>query len=162
LRPQHSRPPRNRCKIHAVSLDLSDEYDDSSLRKRETNEPTNNRFRARLRNRSAKRKQIAQTELSRIDEALPPLQDIVDPDDRFYVANIWRHVDHAWIPRFLAVAAIEEEGSEKVRSECMEGIIAMTPDLATTTRNLHAFFLAASRQPHLPPFKVNAVRFRVR
>ena len=71
-------------------------------------------------------------ELSRINEPLPPLQDIVDPDDRFYVANIWRHVDHAWIPGFLAVAAIEEELAEKVRSECMEGLIAMTPDLATT------------------------------
>src|SRR5579862_9007603 len=75
-------------------------------------------------------------ELSELSEPLPSLQQIADKDHRFYVANIWRHSEHPWIPAFLAVGAVEEEGSEKVRGECMEGIVALTADLAGALETL--------------------------
>jgi len=68
-------------------------------------------------------------DLSKLVEPLPSLQEIADKDDRFYVANLWRYADHSWISDFLAVGGVDEENSEKVRGECMEGIVAIAPDL---------------------------------
>jgi hypothetical protein len=42
-------------------------------------------------------------------EPLPPLQSVHDPDDRFYVATLWRHDEQPWFRFYLAAGAVEEE-----------------------------------------------------
>jgi hypothetical protein len=64
------------------------------------------------------------------------LQLLDDPDDRYYLASVWRLTVTPWLSQYLAKAAVDEEGSDKVRLECMEGLISINPDLATVLRDL--------------------------
>jgi hypothetical protein len=64
-------------------------------------------------------------------EALPPLQSAADPDDRYYLAKLWHYEEQPWFRSYLAIGAVEEEGSERVRGECMTGLVALSPDLAS-------------------------------
>lgn len=64
-----------------------------------------------------------------LSDALPSLSVLDDPDDRFYLANFWRFGAPEWGPAFLAVSAVEEEGSEPVRRECIEGLVTLCPSM---------------------------------
>jgi hypothetical protein len=77
------------------------------------------------------------TELGRsLDAPLPPLNSAPDPDDRYYLATCWRFADRPWTKTYLASGAVQEEGSEPVRSECIEGLLTMSGDLAETLGEL--------------------------
>jgi len=62
-------------------------------------------------------------------EPLASLEAVVDPDDRYYIATCWRVVDQPWIRAYLATGAVREEGSERVRLECVEGVLSLSTDL---------------------------------
>lgn len=66
-----------------------------------------------------------------LSEALPPLQSASDPDDRYYIAKLWHYEEQPWFRSFLATGAVEEEVSERVRGECITGLVALSPDLAS-------------------------------
>jgi hypothetical protein len=67
---------------------------------------------------------------------LPPLAAATNPHDRYYVATFWRFVQPAWAREYLARSAVAEETAEKVRGECLEGMLALSSDLAGTIRSL--------------------------
>jgi hypothetical protein len=66
---------------------------------------------------------------SALAEPLPPLEVMADPDDRYYIATCWRVVARPWIKTYLAAGAVREDGSERVRLECMEGVLCLSVDL---------------------------------
>jgi hypothetical protein len=61
---------------------------------------------------------------------LSPLETVPDPDDRRYVATCWRFVEQPWVRSYLAAGAVQEEGSDPVRLECIEGVLSLSVDLA--------------------------------
>lgn len=61
---------------------------------------------------------------------LAPLETLPDPDDRRCVATCWRFVEQPWIRAYLAAGAVQEEGSDPVRAECIEGVLSLSTDLA--------------------------------
>ncbi len=69
-------------------------------------------------------------------EPLPPLQSLPDPKGREYVATLWRHGEQPWFRSYLATGAVEEEGSEPTRVECIKGLVALSPDLASVLDTL--------------------------
>lgn len=64
------------------------------------------------------------------------LGDISDPDDRFYLATCWRILKQPWMREYLSAAAVQEDGSERVRLECVEGVFALSPDLVSVLAEL--------------------------
>ena len=60
---------------------------------------------------------IAESLARSLCDPLPPLEAVPDPNDRYYIATFWRFVTPEWAQSYLATAAAEEEGSEKVRLE---------------------------------------------
>ncbi|MCC6263995.1 MAG: hypothetical protein IT169_10490 [Bryobacterales bacterium] len=73
---------------------------------------------------------------SSLTNPLGDLQLINDPDDRYYVASLWRLAGAPWLAEYLAKGAIHEEGSERVRLECLEGLLSNSEDLASTLKHL--------------------------
>jgi hypothetical protein len=69
-------------------------------------------------------------------EPLPPLWSATKPDDRYYVATLWRHATKPWVSSYLANGLVDEEGSERVRPECAEGLVGLCPDLASVVEML--------------------------
>ncbi len=69
---------------------------------------------------------------------IPPeeLQFVDDPDDRYYIASLWRQTKTPWLSQYLAKGAVDEEGSDRVRSECLEGLLDVNADLATALGEL--------------------------
>jgi hypothetical protein len=67
---------------------------------------------------------------------LPPLTEALDPDERLYVAAIWRFCAATWLCDFLAAGAAREEGGDRVRSECLEGLLTVAPSLTAALEKL--------------------------
>ncbi|MBV5270290.1 MAG: hypothetical protein JZU55_10820, partial [Afipia sp.] len=74
--------------------------------------------------------QIAKSLKLGLAKQLPALETVADPDDRYYIGTCWRVVNQPWIRAYLAAGAIQEESSERVRIECLEGVVALSTDLA--------------------------------
>ena len=83
-------------------------------------------------------------------DPLPELQELSDVDDRFYAAKSWRGTRAEWFPEYLARAAVAEESGENVRRECLEGVIELTPDVATAFRSLGGAFRTVSFDTRKP------------
>ena len=56
------------------------------------------------------------------------LHELADREDRRHAAQSWRDVPSAWPSEVLATAAAREESGERVRLECIEGLVARTDD----------------------------------
>lgn len=67
---------------------------------------------------------------AQLDDPLPPLAQTLDPNDRYYLACLWRYTRPAWLSEFLATGSILEESSEKVRVECVEGLFGLKPTVS--------------------------------
>jgi hypothetical protein len=68
--------------------------------------------------------------------ALPPLEAIEDPDDRYYGARLWRYARASWMTQFLADAAAAEDSGENARLEALTGLIHLTGTLALALEHL--------------------------
>ena len=53
---------------------------------------------------------------------------LADKDDRLYAVKAWRDVASAWPADALAATAAREESGEKVRAECIAGLVARAED----------------------------------
>jgi hypothetical protein len=62
---------------------------------------------------------------------LPPLVTVSVKNDRESLASCWRFVKLPWIRSYLAAGAVQEEGSDRVRLECIEGVLSLSDDLAS-------------------------------
>jgi len=62
---------------------------------------------------------------------LPPLDLLPHPDQRFYVASGWRFAPADWWGGYLAASAVHEDSAERVRAECIEGLLALSGSLET-------------------------------
>jgi hypothetical protein len=65
-----------------------------------------------------------------LNDPLPPLVKVPDPNDRYYLACLWRYAKPTWLTEFLAAASVLEENSEKVRAECVEGLFSLKPTVS--------------------------------
>lgn len=62
-------------------------------------------------------------------EQLPPPEIMQNPDDRYYIAKTCRMISAAWLPDYLAHAAIEEENAERARTEYVAGLFKSVGNL---------------------------------
>jgi hypothetical protein len=60
---------------------------------------------------------------------LPQLVTLSDPDERLYAASVWRFSKVEWLPAYLGACAVREEGSDRVRGECVQGLVHLSTDL---------------------------------
>lgn len=67
-----------------------------------------------------------------LEHPLQALDNLPDPDDRYYLATFWRFFRPEWTDRYLATAAVYEEGSEPVRKECIQGLLSGSESLRST------------------------------
>jgi hypothetical protein len=75
------------------------------------------------------RDRIAEILEKALDDPLPSLELISNPDDRLHAAGVWRFVERGWISDFLAVGAVTEDSGERIRMVCVEGLLHLSPDL---------------------------------
>jgi hypothetical protein len=66
----------------------------------------------------------------------PPMQDLIEPDDRYYFAKFWNFSAPPWAINYLAHAAVFEEGSESVRKVCIEGLLSLAGSLNSAIETL--------------------------
>ncbi len=69
---------------------------------------------------------------------LEPLNNLGDPDERYYLATFWRFAQPKWSQGYLAAAAVQEDGSEPVRKECIEGLLSGSESLSAAISLLAA------------------------
>jgi hypothetical protein len=93
---------------------------------------------------------IAESLAGSLCDPLPPLESVPDPNDRYYIATFWRFTTPEWAQSYLATAAGEEEGSEKVRLECLEGLIGLASSLSVVVKELTAPIRRISFQTEKP------------
>jgi hypothetical protein len=80
------------------------------------------------------RSQMGKLLAAALAEPLPSLDLLDDPNDRFAVVSVCRAVRGEWWASYLATAAVEESNNaEKVRSECIEGLLGIARDLTSVT-----------------------------
>lgn len=63
-----------------------------------------------------------------ITRPLSSVHPLADKDDRLYAVRALRDMHSAWPPDALAATAAREESGEKVRAECIAGLVARTED----------------------------------
>ena len=63
-----------------------------------------------------------------LTQPLRDLHELSDADDRLYAARSWRDAPSGWPSSVLASAAVREESAERVRTECLEGLVDRAPD----------------------------------
>ena len=85
---------------------------------------------------------IAKALCAEFNDPLPPLVEISDPNDRYYLACLWRYARPPWLTEFLAAASILEENSEKVRAECIEGLFSLKPTVSEVLETISPVFRA--------------------
>ena len=87
-------------------------------------------------------KQMNQLLSKAFAEPLPPLDLLDDPDDRFAVISAWRFAPAEWWAAYLATAAVEQENTaERMRSESIQGLLALASDLVSAIGQLRAALL---------------------
>jgi hypothetical protein len=77
----------------------------------------------------ALRSQVKMLLVEALREPLPPLQVLVDPDDRYYVATFWRFYAPAWASDYIGASLVSEESAENTRRELAEGLVETTATL---------------------------------
>src|SRR5262249_27397467 len=79
---------------------------------------------------------------------LPPLETILDSDDRRILAQATRLGDVGWAGQYLAEASVTERTSETVRNACLGSLLSLLPTLGHCLRLLADAFLAAASVPN--------------
>jgi len=89
------------------------------------------------------RKKLSQLLSKALTEPLPPLGLLNDPDDRFAVISTWRVAPAEWWAAYLATAVVEQENTaERVRSESIQGLLAISSDLVSAMGQLRGALLS--------------------
>ena len=69
-------------------------------------------------------------------EPLPPLDNLPEPEDRYYVARACGLAKATWCVPYLAGAAVSEEGAEIARAELVKSLISQVGDVRVALENL--------------------------
>ena len=85
-----------------------------------------------------------------ITTRLADLHQLRDRNDRQYAARTWRAVRSSWYVDYLAEAAVREESGEKIRKECLEGVITLAEDVSAALNALQQAFISTRFETKKP------------
>ena len=88
--------------------------------------------------------------LAEFNDPLPSLVEVSDPNDRYYLACLWRYAKPPWLTEFLAAGSILEENSEKVRAECVAGLFSLNPRVSEVLETMSPVFRAWQPETEKP------------